>query len=199
MDEGEHAIQVNSTAIRAVLDPQLNYNLITRSAQTRTGLNTISIPPQDEEGEHTEDITYCAHVLIELSTGPLLPGMFLLTEDHIPGGYDLVLGKPWMMGVERYFAKHRFKQSQPTEDAPYVTKLATMKEGEEWLTDLSDDPEKTTWTAEWLRKRGFTDCANFVKSIKWIKTDTSNMAEGGTSHSGQGTPPSLGGSFARTL
>ena len=116
MDEGEHAIQVNSTAIQAVLDPQLNYNLITHSAQTRTRLNTISIPPQGEVGEHTEDIAYCAHVLIELSTGPLLPGMFLLTEDHIPGGYDLVLGKPWMMGVEHYFAKHRFKQSQPTED-----------------------------------------------------------------------------------
>ena len=96
MDEGEHAIQVNSTALHAVLDPQLNYNLITCLAQTHAELSTISIPPQDQVD--TEEITYCVYVPIELSTGPLLPGMFLLTEVHIPGGYDLVLGKPWMMG-----------------------------------------------------------------------------------------------------
>jgi hypothetical protein len=215
MDEGEHAVQINSTALCAVLDPQVNYNLITCSTQACTKLNTISTPSHIE---HAEGIMYSAHVLIDLGSGPLLPGMFLLTEDYIPGGYDLVLGKPWMMGVERYFANPRFNQTPEVHhtrddnqgaettfspdnpvDAPYITTLTTMQDEEQWITDTSDNPEETTWTATWLQKRGFTECTSFVESAKRIKAGTNQVAERSVPSCKQSTSSGLGGLFAKTL
>ena len=111
IDEGEHAVRVNSKSLCAVLDPRLNHNLITRAAQQRTELETGVATWRDLGDEKFTDIEYCCPVLIKLGVGPLLPGIFMVTDDPIPGGYDMLLGKPWMMGIECYFTHYRFSPS----------------------------------------------------------------------------------------
>ena len=111
IDEGEHAVRVNSKSLRAVLDPRLNHNLITRAAQQRTELETGVATWRDLGDEKFTDVEYCCPVLIELGVGPLLPGILMVTDDPIPGGYDILLGKPWMMGIECYFTHYRFSPS----------------------------------------------------------------------------------------
>ena len=38
-----------------------------------------------------------------------LPGIFLVPDEYIARGYDLVLGKPWMIRIEHYFVRTKFE------------------------------------------------------------------------------------------
>ena len=202
IDEGEHTVRINSKSLRAVLDPRLNHNLITRTALRRAGLETNVIPQEDLEEGEIADIEYCSPVLIELGIGPLLPGIFMVTDSPIPGGYDLLLGKPWMMGIECYFTYFRFNRSlndfvyePPSPDInPDVLVLATADVSQgSGRTPPSDIglTAKQNRALRRLKRLGYVHHANI--------TNTPAQQEEGQADNSPNGAPALGGVIAKTL
>jgi len=114
--EGEQIFRIRKQIMRALLVPEACHNLITRNAQERARLiahevpnNSHTIPPGTGE---PITIRYCANVPIEIGEGPILPGIFLVVTRPLPDGVDLIVAKPWLMGIIKKY--EGYKLAEPT-------------------------------------------------------------------------------------
>jgi len=125
LDEGCYDIRVNSKAMRMLLDPRVEYNVITSRAAQRAGLRDLSMRVKDITRPaciQKTGLEYCALVPIDIGEPPILPGLFLITDSHLLGGYDVISGIPWMIGIERQYEDYSFRNNNPepprTQHAP---------------------------------------------------------------------------------
>jgi len=105
--EGEHVVTVNGRNARAVLDATAHYNLITNKTRRRIRLTAQTT---EQAGETWSPDFYCPYVPIELNEDLPLPGLFLVVE-HIPGGYEILMGKPWMISIEKLHTRVRNEEN----------------------------------------------------------------------------------------
>jgi hypothetical protein len=104
MEDGQQNITINGQPFQAILEPEANHNLISQQCQSQAGLTTNRNQgcPLNRSRRYP-DFEYCADVPLRLREGPDLPGTFLVVDDSDTQGYDVVLGKPWMLGIEERF------------------------------------------------------------------------------------------------
>lgn len=108
--EGVQHFKIYNRPIRAAMESGCLFNLMTRDAQRMLGLpvNVLPTPPFDPMGEDLPiTVMYAADVPINIGEGPYLPGFFLVVES-ITGGFDILLGKPWLLGLWKRFKGHMF-------------------------------------------------------------------------------------------
>ena len=196
IEEGEQQIRVKNKSMRATFDAKANYNLITKAAQMRSKLKTITAYEKDD---NQEAIKYCSNVEINLGQGPALPGLFLIIDDYIPGGYDVVLGKPWMMGIEKKFAKSRFTPEMETLEGTKGNIENTSDSEEEPLIgrQYQSSDEETQYVQ---KKRGYyTEYADNrpKKRMKEDRLRATNREPCG--YMREYDSPDIGGSITRTL
>lgn len=104
---GRIAVRVKNVGASAIFDPESHHNLITMDLIKQTRLPTSQINIRWERKERAvQPTTYSAFVLIHLASAPMLPGVFLVTNERIPGGFDLLLGRPWMIGIEERYQNY---------------------------------------------------------------------------------------------
>ena len=149
------------------MDTKVNYNLISHAMQMLTRAVTVRTAAVNDDDE---DIEYCADIRIEMERNLFLPGIFLVTDEYIAGGYDLVLGKPWMIGIERHFAQTKFElpssnipakeeanifTNSDSDDDPFHkhTPFVSANIGKESWKMLESTPQIPEEATVWLRKR----------------------------------------------
>ncbi|KAF8304850.1 hypothetical protein DL93DRAFT_413884 [Clavulina sp. PMI_390] len=119
--EGELLVRVEDLAMRAYFDPEGSVNLISQDAAEFLNLTIETFNPQEysdpREGIPNTEERYCSHVPVQLAGWPLLEGHFLVINERIMGGFDFIIGKPWLQAIQRVNAVRQF-QSTPTEEAP---------------------------------------------------------------------------------
>jgi hypothetical protein len=197
IDEGELQIRVNNKSMRATFDAKANYNLMTKAAQMRSKLETITASEKDDDQGAIE---YCSHVGISLGQGPVLPGLFLIIDDYIPGGYDVILGKPWMIGIEKRFAKSRFTQTMETLEETKDDIVNTSDFGEEPLIGTQYQPTDKETMRYVQKKRGYYTEYTDNRPKKRMKEDrlrATNREPCG--YMREYDSPDIGGSITRTL
>jgi hypothetical protein len=118
IEEGEHYVRINLQSFHMFLDPQAAYSIITSGALQCAGLHKMATRTTQDRLVPScvskPGLAYCTGIPIDLGTRPLLPGLFLITDSYLPEGYDIICGKPWMIGLERHYARHRFDRlSEP--------------------------------------------------------------------------------------
>ena len=200
--EDEINVRLNGKLVRAVVDTKANYNLISRTTQMLTRAVTVHSAAVND---NNEDVEYCTDIRIEIERNLFLPGIFLVTDEYITGGYDLVLGKPWMIGIERHFARTKFESpssnipakeeaniftNSDSEDDPFhkYMPFVLANVGKESWKMLESTPQIPEEAAVWLKKREHEGPSR----VGWPKKRQRGNKEGPQS---QG----LGGSFAWTL
>lgn len=108
--EGVQEFKIYNQPIRAYTEGKCSFNLMTRDAQRRLGLS-VNTPPTPPFEPLAEDfpitVMYAADVPINIGDGPYLPGFFLIVED-LAGTFDVMMGKPWLLGLEKRFKGHQF-------------------------------------------------------------------------------------------
>src|SRR3984885_14329439 len=98
--DGSHNVQINGKTFRALLEPSAHFNIVTKDAFQDMELEVTRMEREDSGGSRIgTPEAYCPAMPIVLRPGPPLPGIFLVTDCQIPDGYDVILGKPWMMGI----------------------------------------------------------------------------------------------------
>ncbi len=197
IDEGEQQIRINNKSMRATFDAKANYNLMTKVAQIRSKLKTTTASERDD---NQGAIRYCSQVEINLGQGPVLPGLFLIIDDYIPGGYDVVLGKPWMIGIEKKFAKSRFTPIMETLEETKDDIVNTSDFGEEPLIGTPYQPTDEETARYVQKKRGYyTEYADNrpKKRIKEDRLRATNREPCG--YMREYNSPDIGGSITRTL
>lgn len=95
--DGGHEVQVNGQLFRALLDLDVHFNLLTNHVCQAAALEAREI---NNEADPGSSLVYCPEVPIVMSPSPPLPDMFIVVDRYIPGGYDMILGKPWMMNIK---------------------------------------------------------------------------------------------------
>ena len=105
VEEGEIDVTINKMPLRALFDPKTNFNAITLKAQKKVNLRTRTITAGDPDNP---DALCCAPVFIKMDDGPVIPAILSVTYGRINKGCDILLGKPWMIGVEKYFEGYTF-------------------------------------------------------------------------------------------
>jgi hypothetical protein len=110
MEDGQQDIAINGQLFQAILKPEANYNLISQQCQDQAGLTSKKSLGHNLESQtgHPE-FEYCPEVPLRLRQGPRLPGTFLVVNKSDTQGYDMVLGKPWMLGIEEQYKSFQFK------------------------------------------------------------------------------------------
>ena len=128
--EGEHDVRINSHSFRMLLDPQAAYSVITGEALHRAGLQKLNPTLSISTCFARPGLEYCIYVPIDTNSYPLLPGLFVITDTALMGGYNLISGKPWMIGLEKHFARYQFSRSN--------------KPGRPWPEDLDLDTTESS-------------------------------------------------------
>jgi hypothetical protein len=102
--DGEQLASIRGMNVRAILDASAYYNLITEEARSRLKITPHEVigPRNRASGKST---SYCTYVPVVLGNGPILPGLFMIVN-NIQGGYELLMGKPWLIGIERFNGNH---------------------------------------------------------------------------------------------
>ena len=189
--EGEHNITINSQPFRMFLEPRARFNAITSETLRRAGLHQMT----SQEDQATpmpacvshNGLAYCKYVPINLGTRPILPGIFHITDDDLPGGYDLICGKPWMIGLQIYFSRSLFDPSS--------------EPGTPWLEDSnnSNGSPSVPYSPSILNDA----LANIIPSYHYshVMSTHTNLTHPRTEYSAvrYERPPDRGGTFTRSL
>jgi hypothetical protein len=103
--DGEQLATIKGMNVRAILDASAHYNLITEETTRRLKIipHEVISPRTHMSGRTT---SYCAYVPVVLGNGPILPGLFIIV-DNIQGGYELLMGKPWLIGIEKFNGNYK--------------------------------------------------------------------------------------------
>lgn len=147
MGNGDHTIKINGQAFTTLFAPKMNFNLITQRAQQLAGLEPQEIAYTTNEGDdppRRAKIEFCANVPIMLSVGPIMPGIFLLRNNSVSERYDIILGKPWMVGIEQFYKDYQFNdpsKSETSEDEAMDVD-ASPSNDEQWLDGAKTFDEK---------------------------------------------------------
>lgn len=225
MTEGEQLLQIKKHTMRVLLDPSAIYNVITEKAQKRAGLISHEVPNTSQhptfEDKEPINIMYCANVPLEADGSPILPGIFLVVTETLPGGVDLIVGKPWLAGVQKRYNGYRFTTPQYTplkkDDVilPYTTDLEEPMElgtSSESINDLSGfmTEEKYPTGKQFIKAMESDSSWDEITDKPWQQTlekkpqrhkwDKLAKQRGKERASGARAPPAmLGGSFAKAL
>jgi hypothetical protein len=107
MPEGVYEVRVNGQTLHAKIAPKSEFNIINQGVLARTQLN-----PRDYHLQNSTDVSMeapnliphpCVVVPVDTGVLPIVPGIFIVTESHLTGECDLIMGKPWMRSLERRF------------------------------------------------------------------------------------------------
>jgi hypothetical protein len=168
------------------LDAKAHYSLITHETRRRLRLTPHQVVVPRRPDQPSGNIFYCAYVPIDLGNGPVLPGLFLAI-DHIQGGYEILMGKPWLVGIERLHGKGRYHSpSHPTDGSKRQYHLEITPDTFSYSSDNS------TWKRLHRQHRDNIAETNITRPRKLQKRKRS-MEEMSQS------TPSLGGSFTKAL
>jgi hypothetical protein len=209
IEEGEHYVRINLQPFHMLLDPQAAYSVITSRALQRAGLHKMAARTTQHRAVPScvskPGLAYCTYVPIDLGTRPVLPGLFLITNSHLPGGYDIICGKPWMIGLERHYARHQFDSSSKP-GVPWPNKHYRKDTSDSSLSQSSDENSAGLqapvipiyyYTREDLVDTSQPDSAPMDSSDSGdlvTSGDAVNSYVARTVH-----PPERGGTFARSL
>ncbi|KAF8297806.1 hypothetical protein DL93DRAFT_2173722 [Clavulina sp. PMI_390] len=108
--EGELPVHVNDLPVRVYFDPEATSNIIARSVIKHLRLPVESFSVNDiaenDSSYLNESVDYCPVVPIQPDDWPPLPGRFVVSDERIIGGFDMVLGKPWLMGLQKRYQNY---------------------------------------------------------------------------------------------
>jgi len=190
---GEHTIHINSKPFRMLLDPQAHYNVITNKALQQTCLHKMMIQagqaPPVPTCISSNGLAYCIYVPIDLGTRPILPGLYHITNYYLPGGYDLICGRPWMIGLSLQFARYQFNQSNEP---------GTPWAGEPDCMDGSDCSSSQPHHIH-TRESPTNVISNYHYSYMPDKRASAQRPTAMASASDTARSPDRGGTFARSL
>jgi hypothetical protein len=108
--EGIQKFKIYNRPVHAVMQSGYPFNLMTQQIQRDLGVRVTVLPtlpfePSAEDFPTT--IMYAADVPVNIGEGPFLPGFFLIVED-IAQEFDVLMGRPWLIGLEKRFKDHVF-------------------------------------------------------------------------------------------
>jgi hypothetical protein len=203
ISEGKHDIRINEKPFRMVLNSMASYNVMSYDAMRRAGLSKIRsrIKYIDTSAwlSPRTDLEYCINVPIDLgSSAPDMPGTFALVDKSHLGDFDLICGKPWMIGIDKHYQWFKFKDNDDDDDAAgndteseqgyiVVEPSSTSKKKEE------EEEEDDLWVPVDHKPNAMASGSSVASEPQ--TNDDSNMAE--PSHTT--TEAELGGSFAKAL
>jgi hypothetical protein len=195
MGDGDHTIKIHGQAFTTLFAPKMNFNLITRRVQQLARLEPQEIAYSTDEGDdppRRAKIVFCADVPITLSMGPIMPGIFLLHDNSVSERYDIILGKPWMVGIEQYYRDYRFDDPSGSETS----------ESEAMDIDASQSGDEQRLDEEGIQAHKRPE-DNIKASHRKLKEENLQIerksAQGNPKQEEQEQGPSLGGSAAKML
>jgi hypothetical protein len=142
IEDGQQIAAINDRLFQATLDPKANYNLISQQCRDRAGLTSKKSQGYESIGQAGHpDFEYCLEVPLRLCQGPKLPGTFLVVDDSDAQGYDVVLGKPWMLGIEERYKNFQFETTEDRQGSEGQEQRTKRPHQED---SLDDEPNKRT-------------------------------------------------------
>jgi hypothetical protein len=203
MGEGEHEVEINGNMFKAVLRPELHFNQITRNVQQLAMLPCQGLIAEDGQ---SPDMDFCIRVPIYFGTGPILPGLFLVTEEEVVEGFDVILGKPWMIEVDQNFKNFEFDMesgSQEDENYGLVQEADIEIQAAQTFKRLPPDKEIGRWTSLVWEESSESDeeetDAQKRRHTKEIVHRPEKKMKSGHNNRFNYDMPSLGGAMAKAL
>lgn len=163
--QGDIVTRIGPIQVTALFDPDVHHNQITAHCAKNARLQTRVVNINDDSLGGTKQRTrICPFVPLHIGTAPTLPGVFLVANERIPGGSDLLLGRPWMIGIEKRYMGYLIngRIAKPAEAKFRRTHLQTLPfpsvPSREWTpVDGYESPSQT-------RKKNFYPTEKSLRS-----------------------------------
>ena len=217
--EGVQGFKIYNRPIHAVMMAKCSFNLMTRDTQRRLGLPVSVLPTPPFEPlakDFPITVMYAADVPVDIGEGPFLPGFFLIVED-IVGRFDVMLGKPWLVGLEKRFEGYTFpswydhpRNRQRGLDGNSI--IPTMRDLEAAsspadVLPVQEESESEADNAETEEDRTKPSKAEYSQSYQskdsnrtiWARKRRRSESQEPPQRRPPGQAGKLGGSFGRTL
>lgn len=115
--------RIGHTLVKIIFDPEIYHNIITTECAKNVKLDIITIGTMlGNDMDTSQRTNFVPFVPLHFNGTPTLPGVFLTTNERIPGGIDLILGRPWIIGVENRYEGYRVNNQVARPIAPSYRK-----------------------------------------------------------------------------
>jgi hypothetical protein len=204
----DHVLKIKGHEVRANLNTKVNYNLITDTTRKKLGLTRHDVT-EAKRGSAPYEGVHCVYIPMEQRGHPSSRRLFLIV-DHIPGDYEILMGKPWTHDTADL--GERIREMKAKYERKYVPSQRSVSSGNE---KADETPRKLRRT---MRKRTLRikewypgELDGYREGIKPTGEDDAMDVDdpdeilprvdsvSSNQPNDDASPPELGGSFAKTL